>query len=316
MDRAIIYPGQVPLETDLLKTNQFGMVGLSKLAQAILGTTDIANGFATTQTVVPSLAVLVGPGEIYSLENLEATAFSSLPQDLAHTITKQGIALDATTLAVTPPGTAGFSINFLVQVDYQDLDSGSAVLPYYNATNPSVAYSGPANSGASQPTTRRGAVVVNLKAGTAAATGTQVTPAPDAGKIGLYVVTVANGASSITNANITPYAGASLASPAVRIAQLTGTNQSLTNDGYQKLPGGLIMQWGQVLSNTSGVASLTFPIAFPASAFNVLGMHAGSNSAIVIEVFGSRTLTGTQFQVKSPAAATDAWLINWVALGR
>lgn len=232
MDRAIIYPGQVPLETDLLKTNQFGMVGLAKLAQAMFGTAGAAVGFTTTQTVVPSLAVLVGPGEIYSSENLEATAFSSLPQDLAHTVLKQGIALDATTLAVTPPGTPGFSINFLVQVDYQDLDSGSTVLPYYNATNPGVAYSGPANSGASQPVTRRGAVVVNLKAGTAAATGTQTTPAPDAGKFGLYVVTVANGASSVVNANISAYPGSALLTAPLTSGRLLGVRTYATPGSF------------------------------------------------------------------------------------
>lgn len=205
MDRVINYPGQVPLETDLLKTNQFTMIGLAKLAAAILGTATCVNGFATTQTVVPSMAVLVAPGEIYSLQNLEASAMSSLPQDLTHSILKQGISLDARSIAVAAPGTAGFSINYLIQASYQDSDSGSTVLPYYNASNPSVAYSGPANSGAAQPTSRAGVVVISAKAGAAATTGTQTTPAPDAGYVGLYVVTVANGASTVVNANISAY---------------------------------------------------------------------------------------------------------------
>ncbi|MEJ7685612.1 MAG: hypothetical protein WKG52_00680 [Variovorax sp.] len=210
MDRPINYPGQVPLETDLLLTNQSVMVGLAKLCQSIFGTNGIAAGFGTTQTVVPSLNVLIAPGEIYSQQNLEATAVSSLPQDLAHSIVKQGIMLDAVTLPLTPPGTAGFSVNYLVQVAYQDSDSGSTVLPYYNASNPSVAYSGPANSGAAQPTIRKGVAVVSLKAGTAATTGTQTTPAPDAGKLGMYVITVANGASTVVNANISVYPAAPL----------------------------------------------------------------------------------------------------------
>ncbi|SDX12234.1 hypothetical protein SAMN05518669_103341 [Variovorax sp. YR634] len=205
MDRNINYPGQVPLETDLLKTNQFTMIGLSRLAAAILGTASCVSGFATTQTVVPSMAVLVAPGDIYSLQNLEGTAYSSLPQDLTHNILKQGISLDARTIAVAAPGTAGFSVNYLIQASYQDTDGGSTVLPYYNASNPSVAYSGPANSGTAQPTTRAGAVAISAKAGTAATTGTQTTPAPDAGYVGLYVVTVANGASTVVNANISAY---------------------------------------------------------------------------------------------------------------
>jgi hypothetical protein len=210
MDRQINYPGQVPLETDLLQSNQNVMIGLAKLSQAIFGTAGMATGFGTTQTVVPSLNVLVAPGEVYIQQNLEATAISSLPQDLTHSIVKQGILLDAATIAIAPPGTGGFSINYLIQVAYQDSDSGSTVLPYYNASNPSVAYSGPANSGTAQPTVRKGVAVVTAKAGTAATTGTQTTPSPDAGKLGLFVVTVANGASTIVNANISNYAGAPL----------------------------------------------------------------------------------------------------------
>jgi hypothetical protein len=217
MDRSIIYPGQVPIETDLLKTNQNAMVGLAKLSEAVFGTAGVVVGFGTTQTVVPSMAVFVAPGEIYSLQNLESTAFSSLPQDLTHSIVKQGIALDAATLAVAAPATAGFSINYLVQVAYQDVDAGTAALPYYNASNPSVAYSGPANSGAAQPTQRQGAAVVSIKAGVAATTGTQTTPAPDSGKLGVFVVTVASGATTVVNANISRYASASsLATPLVK----------------------------------------------------------------------------------------------------
>ncbi|MBT2299286.1 hypothetical protein J7E70_02305 [Variovorax paradoxus] len=241
MDRPINYPGQVPLETDLLKTNQSVMVGLAKLCQAIFGTGGIATGFATTQTVVPSLAVLVAAGEIYSQQNLEATAVSSLPQDLTHSIVKQGILLDAVTLAVTPPGTAGFSINYLVQVAYQDSDTGSTVLPYYNASNPSVAYSGPANSGAAQPTMRQGLAVVTVKAGTAATTGTQTTPAPDAGKLGLYVVTVANGASTIVNANISLYASSPFLNFTLPQLRPGASNiQSFTSSGSWTVPAGVI----------------------------------------------------------------------------
>ena len=49
----------------------------------------------------------------------------------------------------------------------------------------------------------------------------------------------------------------------------TGTNQTLAASGYQKLPGGLIMQWGIYdnggLSGNVGASgpSITFPIAFP-----------------------------------------------------
>ncbi|MFZ5100455.1 gp53-like domain-containing protein [Enterobacter roggenkampii] len=58
----------------------------------------------------------------------------------------------------------------------------------------------------------------------------------------------------------------------------TGNNQlpdmssfaaSLSGSGWQKLPGGLIIQWGQVLSNSGGFAPWTYPIAFPSACFHV-----------------------------------------------
>ena len=129
MDRGIIYAGSVPLETDLLFAQKATMVGLSKLAAAVLGVSTVVNGFATTQTAVPSLAVSVAAGEIYQLANIDTTAYSSIAADTTHQILKQGIALDATTLAITPPGTAGFSINYLIQATFAEVDNTPVVLP-------------------------------------------------------------------------------------------------------------------------------------------------------------------------------------------
>lgn len=208
MDRQIVYPGQIPLETDLLNTNRYSMIATGKLAEMILGSGTLLNGLACTQTSVPSLQVQVAPGEIYSKQYIDATAYSSLAADTTHQIIKQGLSLDTTLLTITPPVTSGQSINYLVQITYQDTDGDSEVLPYYNSSNPDLAWSGPNNTGASQYTTRKGQCVIALKAGIAAATGSQVTPAPDSGYVGAWVITVANGATGITNSNISEYPGA------------------------------------------------------------------------------------------------------------
>ncbi|KAF1009473.1 MAG: hypothetical protein GAK28_00111 [Luteibacter sp.] len=202
MDRKIVYPGQIPLETDLLGTNQSVMVALGKLMGAIFGTGGAVNGLTVGPNTPAALNVVVAPGEIYQLMNLEATAYSSLPADNAHTLVKQGILLDPVTLACAAPPTAGFSVNYLIEATYSDSDTNNTTLPYYNASNPSQAYSGPNNSGAQQATTRAGIVQLQVKSGVAAATGTQTTPAVDNGFIALAVVTVANGQTTITSANI------------------------------------------------------------------------------------------------------------------
>jgi hypothetical protein len=206
MDRQIVYPGAIPLETDLLNTNKYAMMGMAKLAAAIMGVSTYVRGLACTPSSPASMVVNVAAGEIYSLQNVDGTAYSSLAADTTHSVLKQGIAMDATAFTLTAPTTAGYSVNYLIQVTYSDVDSGGTVLPYYNAANPSVAYSGPNNSGAVQNTVRSGACTVAIKTGVAATTGTQTTPSPDAGYTGLYVITVAQGATTVTSTNIATYA--------------------------------------------------------------------------------------------------------------
>ena len=207
MDRATVYFDQTPLETDVLRTNQYAMVGLAKLSEAVLGTGVAVSGFPIAPTAPASLSVTLGAGQVYQQENLEASSWSSLPAD-THTIVKQGILLDAAGLTFTAPTTPGYSQCFLIEVQYQDVDTLPVVLPYYNAANPDVTLNGPAGNNAAQNTARKGAVAYQIKAGISATSGTQVAPAPDAGWAGLYVVTLAYGATTVTAGNIALYSGA------------------------------------------------------------------------------------------------------------
>lgn len=184
------------------------MIGIAKLSAAVLGTSTVLNGLACTPNSPAALNVLVAPGEIYSLQNIDGTAYSSLNADVLHNVVKQGLSLDTVTLSTPAPVTAGFSVNFLIQVAYSDTDANPVVLPYYNASNPAQAYSGPNNTGVAQNTVRKGVCNITIKAGTAAATGTQTTPAPDAGFVGAWVVTVANGQTTVTAPNIAVYTSA------------------------------------------------------------------------------------------------------------
>lgn len=211
MKRQIIYPGAIPLETDLLGTNKNTMIGLGKIISAVFGTSTFATGLACAPTAPATLNVSIGAGEIYSLQNIDGTAYSSIAADTTHQIMKQGISLDAVQLSCPAPATGGNSINYLIQAAFSEVDGNAVVLPYYNASNPSQAYSGPANAGTTNNTTRDGTVVLAVKAGVSATTGSQVTPAPDSGYVGLWVVTVAYGATTIIAGNITQYASAPFA---------------------------------------------------------------------------------------------------------
>ncbi|CAJ0703853.1 hypothetical protein LMG19089_03449 [Ralstonia edaphis] len=229
MDRQIVYSGQVPQTTDLLNTNRQTMIALAKLCADLFGTSTVISGLGCVPTTPASMSVTVNPGQIYQLANVDGTPYSALPQDTAHSLLKQGILMDAQSFVLAAPATSGYSQNYLIQAAYLESDVNNVVLPYYNSANPSQAFNGPGGSGNAQPTTRAGQVSLQLVAGTAAATGTQTTPAVTAGYVGLAVVTVANGQSTITNASIVPYPNAPTAPTGGFLAAIGERYSSIQN---------------------------------------------------------------------------------------
>lgn len=207
MDRMIVYDGALPLATDVLNTDKFAMVGQAFQNAAMLGTSTVVAGLSCVPTGPASLQVVVNEGSIYQLDEADASAYGDLGTD-TNNIMKQGILYAPKTLTITPPSTSGFSQVFLVEAELSDVDTGSTVLSYFNSTPPNVPFSGPANSGTSQNTIRTCVCTISLKAGTAATTGTQVTPSPDSGFVGLFAITVPNGATTITSGNIVQLATA------------------------------------------------------------------------------------------------------------
>jgi hypothetical protein len=206
MDRVIVYDGALPQTTDVLQTNKFTMVDQAYQNRAIVGVNTAVSGLACTPTSpTADLHVTVGVGSIFQSLSADSTAYGDLGTDIAIPIIKQGINAAPVVLTITPPGTPGQSQVYLVQAIASDVDAGSTVLSYYNSSNPAAPYSGPANSGASNFTIRTCPCSIALVAGTPATTGTQVTPPPQAGYVGLYAVTVANGQTQITAGNIVNY---------------------------------------------------------------------------------------------------------------
>ena len=229
MDRQIVYSGQVPQTTDLLNTNRQTMIALAKLCADLFGTSTVVSGLGCVPTTPASMSVTINPGQIYQLANVDGTAYSALPADTAHSLLKQGILMDAQSFILSAPATAGYSQNYLIQAAYLENDINNVVLPYYNSANPSQAFNGPGGSGNAQPTTRAGQVSLQLVAGTAAATGTQTTPAVTAGYVGLAIITVANGQSTITAANITAYPNAPTAPTGGFLAAIGERYSSIQN---------------------------------------------------------------------------------------
>lgn len=213
MDRDIVFAGQIPLDVNILQPQKNAMIGIGALAQAVIGPQAASpqfaiDGLACSPMTPASLALNIGPGSVYAQGVIDQSAFGSIPADLTETTVLQGILLDSVPLTFVPPVTAGNAVNYLIQVAISITDNTPVVLPYVNPSNPTVPWLGPNNSGTSQNTVRQCTVSLVAKAGVSSSAGTQATPAPDAGYFGLYVVTVANGATALTSTNFSVYPNA------------------------------------------------------------------------------------------------------------
>jgi hypothetical protein len=203
MDRIIVYPGSIPLDTDLLGTNRNTMIALNALIQATLGNVPIVDGLAVTPTTPGSFNVQVAPGSITQLTSLDSAPYGTLGPDGQDACMKMGINIAPTFLTLPPPSQAGTSIAYLIEASFQESDVGAAVLAYYNAANPAQSLLGPVGTGVAQPTLRTQRVALQAVAGAPAATGTQVAPAAASGWIAIAAVTVNAGDTQIAAGAIT-----------------------------------------------------------------------------------------------------------------
>lgn len=222
MDRVIVWPSAIPLDLDVLNTNRNTMIALGYLAQMVLGTSTVADGLTCTPTSPATMTVNVGQGQLLSLQTIDSTGYGSLSSD-SDPLVKVGInAFGVTNFSTPAPSGAGNSVNYLIEAAFSETDGGSVVLPYYNASNPSQPYSGPGNAGTPNYTARQQKVTLTLKAGSPAPTGTQTTPSVDSNNVGLWVITVANGASSVTSGNIAQCVGAPFIPAKLGVGSLFG----------------------------------------------------------------------------------------------
>ncbi|MFP2424296.1 gp53-like domain-containing protein [Pseudescherichia vulneris] len=102
-----------------------------------------------------------------------------------------------------------------------------------------------------------------------------------------------------------------------QLPDMSSFANSLSINGYQKFPGGLILQWGSfnVLATTGpvGITDVTFPIAFPGAMRGLSAVMSTNDPSQRFTGFdiGSTTKTKTRFTYVTPTANS----IYWVATG-
>lgn len=100
---------------------------------------------------------------------------------------------------------------------------------------------------------------------------------------------------------------------ALRLAEaFKGDNQSLTTNGRQKLPGGLILQWG-VYSGGVHSPEITLPAAFPNQLFVAHATSRADNNAVAVVSTTLSTITVTQMDI--PSGTNTSTGFYWIAVG-
>lgn len=91
-----------------------------------------------------------------------------------------------------------------------------------------------------------------------------------------------------------------------------GSNQGLTANGYQKLPGGLIIQWGQTNVSNNGT-TVTFPVAFPTACLNV--MMTDREAAATVQYVCAIQGTPTTVSFVGQSSFVGLNTVFWLAIG-
>lgn len=86
-----------------------------------------------------------------------------------------------------------------------------------------------------------------------------------------------------------------------------------STSGYQKLPGGLVLQWGMVISSPSAGSpvAVTFPVAFTLTAFTAFVTPAAATTASISGWFDNITATGMNVR-----ANVQSFAVAWLAIGK
>lgn len=132
------------------------------------------------------------------------------------------------------------------------------------------------------------------------------------------------GASGTWNINVsgssgsTSYASsagnASTVTNGVYTTNFTGSNQNLSSFGYQKFPGGVIIQWGSTPVSGSQT-TVFFPTTFPAGCYGlVVSRYKPGNTGGVNETAAIASIpSGSSVTIGTPNVSGET--VTWLALG-
>lgn len=157
----------------------------------------------------------------------------------------------------------------------------------------------------SKPTTRAGYGITDVPT----VTGTDAS--------GTWPINISGSAVYATNSGNGGVTAVNGSTGAITLSSLTDFTRSLGANGYQKFPGGLLIQWGSVGTSIAGnsTGSVTFPLGFPVTVCSVITTIRGNNGVSgdqgTIDVY-SEGVSGFSYKHTGDNSVSGMF---WVAIG-
>ena len=127
--------------------------------------------------------------------------------------------------------------------------------------------------------------------------------------------TISSGLTAASTAEAQAYASDSVALTPLKMKQaMQGSNYSLASSGYQKLPSGLIIQWGTAVGSAAGPVLVTYPIAFQNSTLQYYATINATNLGFMVSLSGAST-TGLNAETFVATNSRGGAAFNWLAIG-
>ncbi|EFD4948726.1 TPA: gp53-like domain-containing protein [Escherichia coli] len=102
-----------------------------------------------------------------------------------------------------------------------------------------------------------------------------------------------------------------------QVPDMSSFGNSLTANGYQKLPGGMIIQWGSFsvspTGGSVGTVDITLPVAFPAACRSVNALISTNDPSARSVGFDIGSTNRTKIRFTYTSATTNS--IYWMAVG-
>ena len=195
MDRAIVYAGSIPLDTDLLRAGRYNKAAFGNLASMLYGPNVMSASGLGYSGSTADLSLRIDAGSILAPGIMDATPIGGNGGGLAADITSLTCQYVSTaSQTVTLPGTGN---TYTVYAVCSEQDADPIVLPFFDASNPSQTQAGIQNNGSALPVRRTGVISIVAAANP---------PSAPAGGcvVALYTIAVPQGASSLSGVTVQP----------------------------------------------------------------------------------------------------------------